>query len=176
MKTKSKMENSPAQRDSKMSNGRLSGLFCRWQGGWGHETSPAQRHSGISILGIGLIGPMRPIGLMGQKPAMKNSPAQRHFPAKAGSILKTGPYRPYRPLSFKNHPAQRDSKMSNGRLSGVLCWPHGHKTKNHPAQRGSKNSNFGFPLCLVCCNCTVFTIPSATWEPTGSSRGSGEKE
>jgi len=30
---------------------------------------------------------------------------------------------------------------SNGRLSGELCWPHGHKTENNPAQRDSGISN-----------------------------------
>jgi hypothetical protein len=40
-------------------------------------------------------------------------------------------------------PAQRDSKMSNGRLSGVLCWPHG---QNRPAQRDSGMSKLVFIL------------------------------
>ena len=41
--------------------------------------------------------------------------------------------------------AQRDSIMSNGRLSGVLCWPHGRKTKSEttPAQLDSGMSNLG---------------------------------
>ena len=38
------------------------------------KTSPAQRDSGISKLGIGLIGP---IGLMGKKPVIKNASTQR---------------------------------------------------------------------------------------------------
>jgi len=29
----------------------------------------------------------------------------------------------------------------NGRLSGVLCWPHGQQTKNRPAQRDSGITN-----------------------------------
>jgi len=37
----------------------------------------------------------------------------------------------------ENSPAQRYSKMSNGRLSGVFCWPHGRKTENTPAQQDS---------------------------------------
>ena len=101
MKTKNrKTRMRPAQRDSKMSNGRLSGVFCRWQGGRLPENRPAQRNSEISIL-------------------------------KTCSYC---PSRPYRPLDFKNTPAQRHSKLSNGRLSGVLCWPHG---QNSPPQRDS---------------------------------------
>ena len=70
------------------------------------------------------------MGVMGNmklKHKTKNNPAQ----AESGmSILKTSPYRPccpYSPLVFKISPAQRDSKMSNGRLSGVSCWPHGQR-------------------------------------------------
>ena len=38
--------------------------------------------------------------------------------------------------------AQQDSGISNfGRLSGELCWPHGHKTENAPAQPDSGISN-----------------------------------
>ena len=40
------------------------------------ENRPAQPESGISILGMGLMGPMGPIGLMGQKPVIENCPAQ----------------------------------------------------------------------------------------------------
>jgi len=37
----------------------------------------------------------------------------------------------------KDRLPQRDSKMSNGRLSGVSCWPHGRKTEIAPPQRDS---------------------------------------
>jgi hypothetical protein len=103
---------------------------------------------------------------------------------------------------FKNGPAQLDSGISNLGVLRILRILGGKaKNENGPAQRDSKMSNLVsmdivtkkgvkeeiftmriknkilfYPLCLVCCNCTVFTIPSATWEPTGSSRGSGEKE
>ena len=59
----SKMQNVSAQRHSKMSNGRLSGLFCRWQGGRLSENSSAQRGSGISNL----------------KAESENSPAKRDY-------------------------------------------------------------------------------------------------
>ena len=43
--------------------------------------------------------------------------------------------------------AQRDSGNSNfGRLSVVLCWPHGQKTENGPAQLDSIMSNLGMGL------------------------------
>jgi len=150
MKTKNKMENRPAQRDSKMSNGRLSGLFCRWQGGRLPETTPAQRDSKMSNLGMGLISPMGPIGLMVQKPVMENGPAQRDSGnSKLGvlgilrslgilggktknencptqqdseiSILKTGPYRP---LAVRLVPLCGDPYSP-------LCF------KNRPAQQDS---------------------------------------
>ena len=140
MKTKNKMKNRPAQRDSKMSNGRLSGLFCRWQGGRLPETSPAQRDSKMSNLGMGLIGPMGPIGLMVQKPVMKTALAQRDSPANAGSNLKTSPYcpcSPYRPLVLKTSPAQRDSGISNLGIGVMGLMGKRDKTKNGCAQRGS---------------------------------------
>jgi len=157
-------ENSPAQRHSKMSNGRLSGVFCRWQCGENRpaqrnskmsncagavKCAPAQRDSGMSKLGMGLMSPMGPIGLMGQKPVMKNRPAQRdsimsnlkieteNTPAQRDSIMSN------LKIETENTPAQRHSKMSNGRLSGVLCWPHGRKTKTAPAQRHSGISKLG---------------------------------
>ena len=77
------------------------------------KNAPAQRDSGIYILGMGLIGPMGLIGLMGQYPVMKTTPAQRD---SGMSNLKTSPLCPYCllcPLALKNSPAQRDSKMSN---------------------------------------------------------------
>ena len=49
-------------------------------------------------------------------------------------------------------PAKKDSKMSNGRLSGVLCWPHGGRLsgvlcwphgQNSPAQRDSGDNMRG---------------------------------
>ena len=97
------IENTPAQQDSKFSNGRLSGLFCwpQWQE---KNNTPAQRDSRISKSGM---SPME------QKPFRKNLPAQRH------------------------------SKFSNGRLSGLFCWPQGQEKNNTPAQPYSNISKYG---------------------------------
>ena len=46
---------------------------------------------------------------------MQNCPAQRH---SRMSILK---------IETENSLPQRHSKMSNGRLSVVLCWPYGQR-------------------------------------------------
>jgi len=56
----------PVQRDSEISILKVE-----------PEITPPQADSGMSSLGMGLIGPMGPIGLMGQKPVMKTAPAQR---------------------------------------------------------------------------------------------------
>ena len=122
-------------------SGRLSGLFCRWQGGRFPESSPAQRGSGISKWGM---------KLMGKKHKNKNCPAQRD---SGMSILKKSPYSPlavrlvpqggdpYRPLVFKNSPAQRDSKISNLGVLGILrslgILGGNTKKENRPAQRDS---------------------------------------
>jgi len=166
-----KIENSSAQLDSRMSN---LGMGLMGPMGpirlMGPKCVPAQRDSGISKLRVGV---MRILRSLGWKIKSKNRPAQRDFgisilkveietsPAQADSeisILKTSPYCPYLPLAFKNIPAQRHSKMSNGRLSGVLCrphggrlsgvlcWPHRHKIENSLAQRDSRMSNLGMGL------------------------------
>jgi len=181
----------PAQRHSKMSNGRMSGVSCWPHGGrlsealcWPHgQNSPAQRGSKNSKLGAkniitaegaenteDVIFTMRIKNItdcfMGRRvnesmSKMQNSPAQRD---SIMSILK---------IETENSLPQRHSKMSNGRLSGLLCWPHGqramstaliknivnaigvmgvmgqrHKIENTPAQHGSQNSKLDFPLCL----------------------------
>jgi len=76
-------------------------------------------------------------------------PAQRDSEI---SILKTSPYRPYRPLDFKTTPAQADSEISKLgvgilrilRSLGIL----GGKTKNKttPAQRDSEISKLRIPI------------------------------
>jgi len=126
------MKNYPARRDSGISilkNSPYRPLAVRLvpQSGDPYrplvfKTTPAQRDSGMSKLGMGLIGPMGPMGpmgLMGKKPVMKNGPAQQ---GSGNSILKACPYCPSCPscpLVFKTSPAQRDSGNSNfGRLSG----------------------------------------------------------
>jgi hypothetical protein len=131
------IENSPLQRDSKMSNGRLSGVSC-WPHGRKTENAPARWDSGISKLRV--LGILRSLGILGEQPVMQISPDQRDSEI---SILKNRPLCPYCPccpLDFKNGPAQRDSKMSNGRLSGVSCWPH---WQNRLPQRDSGNSILG---------------------------------
>ena len=54
----------------------------------------------------------------------------------------------------ENRPAQRDSKFSNERLSGVFCWPQWQNIKNSPVQQDSKFSKLGnrplSPFCLFC--------------------------
>lgn len=80
--------------------GRLSGLLCRSPSGGPYcpscplvfKTTPAQRGSGISILGVGVLGILRILGVLGWKTKTENSP-----------------YSPYRPLDFKTTPAQPDS-------------------------------------------------------------------
>jgi len=48
----------------------------------------------------------------------------------------------WRRHTIANSPVQRDSEISIfGRLSGMLCWPHGHRTENSLPQRDSKMSN-----------------------------------
>jgi hypothetical protein len=111
-----------AQRDSKFSNGRLSGLLC-WPHGQDIKNSPVEPHSKISKSGMGVMGVLRRLGILGRKTKMKNSLAQRH------------------------------SKFSNGRLSGVFCWPQWQDINNSHAQRDSKITKLGF-----CCS----TRPSRT--------------
>ena len=50
------------------------------------------------------------------------------------------------------------------------------KDKSKKIKVKNEKKVFSVSLCLVCCSCSVFTIPSAPGEPTGSSRGSGGKE
>ena len=59
---------------------------------------------------------------------------------------------------IENSHAQTDSGISNfGRLSGELCWPHGHKTENSPAQLDSEISNLSnCPLCPSASKNTAF--------------------
>ena len=49
---------------------------------------------------------------------------------------------------IENRSAQPDSKFSNGRLSGLLCWPHGQDIENRSAQRHSKICKSVLSLCL----------------------------
>jgi len=95
-----KTENTPAQADSGMSNLKVES-----------ENAPAQADSGNSNLGMGLIGPMGPIGLMGQKPVMQSSPAQADSGMSnlgAGRTGRTGLTSP----TSQTAPAQADSGNS----------------------------------------------------------------
>ena len=47
---------------------------------------------------------------------------------------------------IENSPAQRDSKFSNGRLSGLLSWPQGQDIENSHTQPDSKIPKLVFPL------------------------------
>jgi len=93
--------------------GRLSVLLC-WPHGQQTKKRPAQQDSGISIL--------------------KTSPCRPYCPYS--------PYSPYSPLAFKTTPAQQDSKMSKGRLSVVLCWPHRQKAENAFRSTGLRKLQF----------------------------------
>jgi hypothetical protein len=62
----------------------------------------------MSNLGMGLIGPMGPIGLMVQKPVMKTTPVQRD---SGNSNLK---------VETENGPVQRDSGNSKLGVLGIL--------------------------------------------------------
>jgi hypothetical protein len=117
------IENSPAQLDSKFSNGRLSGGFC-WPQGQNTENSPAQRDSKLSNWGMG--GMRR----MGKKPVMKKHPVEPHSKnSKSRSTVKDSPAQPdsrisewincplsplclFSPLAPKNLFAQPDSNIS----------------------------------------------------------------
>ena len=90
----------PAQLDSKMSNGRLSEPFCRWQGGRFPETSPAQRDSGMSKLRQWNIIPQRTKKRIFTMP-IKNI---------AGWFM--GLWTDERIVKKQNAPAQRDSGIS----------------------------------------------------------------
>jgi len=137
-------ENSFPQRHSRMSNlpevrSQKSGVRMKAEN---HKTrmSPAQRDSGMSKLGLGVLRILRSLGILGRKTKNENRPAQRD---SGNSILKTSPYcpcSPYRPLDLKTTPAQRDSGISIfGRLSGLLCWPHG---QNQSFSTGLRNLQF----------------------------------
>ena len=69
---------------------------------------------------------------------------ERNLPPNLKAIIYFQKHMRVGEVKIKEVPAQPDSGMSNfGRLSGELCWPHGHKTDNAPAQPDSGMSNFG---------------------------------
>ena len=77
------------------------------------KTSPAQRDSGNSILGVGSLGILRSLGILGEQPVMKTTPAQRDSEI---SILAIRPLCPYCPLVLKTTPAQQGSEISKFRI------------------------------------------------------------
>jgi len=131
---KIKTENSFPQRHSKMSNGRLSGVLC-WPHGQ-NEMSTARIKNIVDAIRV-----------MGQKHKTKNSPVQRDSGMSNLAVRLTSQLAvrlvpqsgdPTSPTERQRAPAQRDSKMSNGRLSGVSCWPHGGRLSEiSPARRDS---------------------------------------
>jgi len=132
-----------AQQDSKMSNGRLSGLLCWPHDGRRSETSPAQRVSGISNLGI--LGILRSLGILGSKTV------------RQGVRMKTEKHKD------RIRPAQRGSGISSladGRTS--LTSPT--EPQCAPAQQGSKNSNLDLSLCLC------VSVVKAAWRAKGKNR------
>ena len=67
--------------------------------------------------------------------------SERNLPPNLKAIIY---FQKHMRVGVINPPAQPDSGISNfGRLSGALCWPHGHKTENAPAQPDSGMSNLG---------------------------------
>jgi len=116
-------------------NGRLSGMFCRWQDGRLPENSPAQSGSEISNLRIGEhyhrrgrrehrggIFTVRIKNItgwfMGRWGNESMSKMQITLPQRHSKMSNLK-------IETENSLPQRHSKMSNGRLSGVSCWPHG---------------------------------------------------
>ena len=159
-------ENSPAQRDSIMSNGRLSVASC-----WPHgQSSPAQRDSGIYKLGAGRAGLTSLTSLTEPQCAsaqrdsemsilaelLKTAPAQRDSIMSALGMGLIGPMGPMGPIGLmgqkpgiKNAPAQWDSEISIlgmgliGPMGPIGLMGNKPGMKNAPAQRDSGNSIFG---------------------------------
>jgi hypothetical protein len=129
-------EKNPVEPHSKMTNGRLSGLFCWPQ--WQDENSSARRHSKMTKCWMGIMRVMGSMRIMGWKTKIENSPAQLH--SKFSRLV----------WFVKNMSAQWHSKFSNGRLSGLFCWPQG-QGKNNPAQQDSRISKWiSCPLSPLC--------------------------
>jgi len=120
------MKNGPAQRDYEISILKVES-----------ETSSAQQDSGMSNLGLGLMSPMGPIGLIGKKPVMKNGPAQRDSGNSSLGVSRTGLTSPTGLagglVEPQCTPAQQDSGMSILKA----------ESETSPAQRYSGNSNLG---------------------------------
>ena len=142
-------QNGPAQRDSEISKlavGRTSQTEP--------QCTPAQRDSGNSILGVGILGILRSLGIMGEQPIVKTCPAQRDSKMSNLGAGRTSQTCPTSQTEPQRSPAQRDSGMSI--LGMELIGPMGPiglmgkkpVMKNSPAQAGSKNSKLDFPLCL----------------------------
>jgi hypothetical protein len=83
------IENTPAQRDSKFSNGRLSGLFC-WPQGQDINNS-VQYGSKFSKLVAEIMRVMRVMGIMGRKSGIENHPVEPHskFSKWGGGVLRS---------------------------------------------------------------------------------------
>jgi hypothetical protein len=152
MERKTKIENCSAQQDSKFSNGRLSGVFCWPQGQ--DKNSPAQWHSKMTKCWMGIMGIMGIMGVMrrmGWKTKIESSPTQQDSGIYKSKMCPMRLIGHIGLMGKENQPVKPHSKFSNGRLSGVFCWPQG-QDENSPAQRHSKMSKRGnsplSPLCL----------------------------
>ena len=117
------------------------------------NNSSAQRHSKFSKWGI------CPMGLMGH---IGHQPVEQHSNISKSTKLsivkqdlnfchKTQDLPLLGVTMIKRLSAQRYSKNSNGRLSGILCWPHGQDINNSPAQPDSRISEWiNCPLSPLC--------------------------
>ena len=141
MRTKSKMENRPAQRDSEISilktspTGLLAVRLVPQSGDpyrpFDFKTTPAQRHSKMSNCEVGILRILRILGILGWKTKSKNSPAQRHSKMSNWVTGRTSQTNPTSPTDAQYASAQLDSGIYN------LARP----VKTAPAQRHSKMSN-----------------------------------
>ena len=86
---------------------------------------------------------MRIMRRMGKRHIIENSPAQQAY--KMYNFVICCSTRTSRTVDFGACPRRAKTTTSktifeNGRLSGLLCWPHGQDIENSPAQRHSKFS------------------------------------
>ncbi len=114
------------------------------------KTSPAQQDSRNSILGVGVLGILRSLGILGEQPITKATPAQRDSRIYKLRASPYRPYSPYRPLAFKTTSAQPDS--GNSKLAIRPLCPYCPfcplVLKTAPAQRDSGISKLDFSLKL----------------------------
>ena len=81
------IENTPAQQDSKFSNGRLSGLFCWPQ--WQDINNSVQHGSKFSKLVVGSLGGLRSLRILGWKTKMETDGCPVYSAGRRGRTLIT---------------------------------------------------------------------------------------